>query len=47
MYGLEDIEELFPTEVPDDEIIDYLITYLRCEEVILQETATRILGKYP
>ena len=47
MYGLEDIKDLYPDESPDDEIIDYLITYLRSEEVILQETSARILGHYP
>ena len=43
MYGLEDIKDLYPDESPDDEIIDYLITYLRSEEVILQKLQQEFL----
>ena len=47
MYGIEDVRELYPLEPPDDEILSSLIFYLKSDEVILQETASRVLGHYP
>jgi HEAT repeat protein len=47
MYGIEDIRDLFTDGPPDDEMLDYLMTFLKSEEVILQETAGRVLGHYP
>ena len=42
MYGIEDVRELYPLDPPDDEILSSLIFYLKSDEVILQETASRV-----
>ena len=47
MYGIEDVKDLYPVDPPDDEILSSLIFYLKSDEVILQETASRVLGHYP
>ena len=42
MYGIEDVRDLYPVDPPDDEILNSLIFYLKSDEVILHETASRV-----